>query len=132
MDDANRDSRTVEKTLVERNKRIAQAEKDRDTGFLREILADDLYFRRANGQVVDKQTYLQSIESPENTYEQNEAEDVTATVYEDLAVVSLIVRARGLRQGIPFGGAFRNIRLFLKQDGEWRCVVWFNTRIQQP
>jgi hypothetical protein len=92
-------------------------------------VADDLSFRRANGAIVDKAAYLAGIQDPDNTYEYLHSEDVQASVYETTAVVSLRVRAKGMRGGAPFEGTFRNIRVFLRQPA-WQCTMWFNVRIE--
>jgi hypothetical protein len=118
--------------LQELNVKIGEAEKGRDADFLRTVLADDLYFRRASGVVVDRATYLVDLAKPENTYEYLVSEDVAVTVYESTAVASLRVRAKGTKDNTPFEGVYRNTRLFLKQPEGWRCAVWFNTRIEPP
>ncbi len=124
---------TPEQDLVDLNIKIGEAEKQRDEGFLGSILADDLKFRRANGTVVDKVTYLAGVQDVNNTYEYLHSEDVESTVYENTAIVALRVRAKGVKGGTPFEGTFRNIRLFLNQPDKqpvWQCYMWFNARIQ--
>jgi hypothetical protein len=83
-------------------------------------------------RVEAKATYLTGVQDPGNSYEYLHSEDVEANVYENTAVVSLRVRAKGMRGGKPFEGVFRNIRVFLQHqdspDG-WQCVMWFNERI---
>jgi hypothetical protein len=119
------------------NAAIGKAEKEADASFLRRVLAPDLIFRRASGQVVDRTTYLVDLVAEGNKYNLLELvepfdvlkfdadKDVNKT-----AVVSLIIRAEGTRDGSPFSGMFRNHRLFRKGGAEgWQCVVWYNTRI---
>ena len=124
---------TDEQDLIELNSKIGEAEMKRDIVFLAGILADDLRFRRANGTIVDKMAYLAGVRDPANTYEYLHSEDVQASVYETTAVVSLRVRAKGMRGGTPFEGTFRNIRVFLRQPDKqpaWQCTMWFNVRIE--
>jgi len=126
---------TTEQDLIDVNIKIGEAEKQRDAVYLSTKLADNLRFRRANGTIVDKETYLADLQDLNNTYEYLYSEDVQATVYENTAVVSLRVRAKGTRGGTPFEGIFRNIRLFLNQPDKdknpvWQCYMWFNARIQ--
>jgi hypothetical protein len=118
----------LEKELIELNMKIGEAEKQRDEAFLKRLLSEDLIFRRANGKIVNKKEYLESLQDPANTYDYIISEDVKPTIFEDVAVVSLRVRARGKRGASTFEGNFRNIRLFLKNQ-EWQCAVWFNTPI---
>lgn len=126
---------TPEQDLIDLNIKIGEAETQRDEGFLSGILADDLRFRRANGTIVDKATYLAGVQDINNTYEYLHAEDVQTIVYENTAVVSLRVRSKGMRGVTPFEGTFRNIRLFLNQPDKdknpvWQCYMWFNARLQ--
>lgn len=120
---------TDEAGLRDLNLKIADAEMHRDDGFLSTVVADDLIFRRADASIATKDQYLAGIRNPENTYSQVEASNVEVFVHGDgLALVSLIVRAAGVRGGKPFSGTFRNTRVFLRHDAGWQCVVWFNTR----
>jgi hypothetical protein len=118
-----------EKKLKELNERFAEAEKNRDERFFRRVLAKDLKFRRANGSQINKDDYLAALKDPKNTYDVLESSDVETIVFDGrTALVSLRVAAHGTRSGKPFEGSFRNTRLFVKQRGNWRCAVWFNSR----
>jgi hypothetical protein len=124
---------TPEQDLVDLNIKIGEAEAQRDAGFLGSILADGLKFRRANGTIVDKLTYLADLQDRKNTFEYLHSEEVQSTVYENTAIVALLVRAKGTKGGTPFEGTFRNIRLFLNEPDKqpvWQCYMWFNARIQ--
>lgn len=120
----------LEKELIEINLKIGEAEKARDEAFLKRVLADDLIFRRASGQVVNKTEYLTDLQNSANTYDYLISEDVKPMLYEGIAVVSLRVKA-GIKRGTStFEGNFRNIRLFLRRNERWQCVIWFNTSIE--
>jgi hypothetical protein len=137
MDNA-KDSTTMDqRDLIEINTKIGEAELARDDQFLRDVLDEKFQFRRANGELVNKEHYLETIISPLNTYDYLESEKLEVTVYENSAVVSLLVRAKGTRHKgrsdeKAFEGVYRNLRLFVKRDGDWQCAMWCNTRIEQP
>ena len=57
---------------------MGEAEKNLNDNFFEELLARDLTFRRANGAVVDKETFLAGLRNPTNTYETLEQRDVVA------------------------------------------------------
>jgi len=122
-----------DKVLCDLVRRMGEAEKSRDAEFFKSPLAETLTFRRAGGAVVDKATFLKDLLNPENTYELLESKDVSATVHEGVAVVTLLVRAKGMRAGgNAFAGVFRNIRIFLhepKKDPAWQLHAWFNVRV---
>ena len=61
-----------------------------------------------------------------------DSEDISATIHEGVAVVTLLVRARGMREGKPFAGVFRNIRIFVHEPDKqqpWQLHAWFNVRV---
>lgn len=122
----------TKRALIEMNVRMADEEKRGKDGtpFLDSVLDDALIFRRANGQVVGKAEYLEGLANPGNTYEYLRADAVEVALYEDTAVVSLRIAAKGVRAGQEFEGIFRNTRLFLYRKDGWRCALWFNTLAQ--
>jgi hypothetical protein len=107
---------------------IGEAELNRDENFLREVLADELVFRRGNASVVTKDEYLADLIKPENIYEYLVAENIKAQVKDDTALVSLNVRAKGKPGEKEFEGNFRNLRVFVRKEKNWQCVIWHNTR----
>lgn len=90
--------------LQELNLRIGAAEKERDVDFLREVLHEDLIFRRADGTFADKDQYLGDL--TERTYEELVAEVVDIDERPESAVVTVVVTTRGTSHGRPFEGAF--------------------------
>jgi hypothetical protein len=120
-------------SLVETALEMGQAELRRDETTLRRILSKDLRFRRANGEIVDKEEFLMDLQDPRNTYDCLESDVVDVTVYENSAIVVLVVLARGTRRGQGFEGTYRNIRLFTRDPQEsasaWSCALWLSTRI---
>ncbi len=119
-------------TLCDLAHLMGEAEKSRDVAFFETLLAEKLTFRRASGAVVDKATYLKDLQNPANTYDLLESEEVSATVLEGVAVVTLLVRAKGMREGNPFAGVFRNIRIFVHEPDKqqpWQLNAWFNVRV---
>jgi len=116
----------TEQDLVDLNHRIGEAEKNRNENYLTEILADDLVFRRANGDIAFKQDYLQGIRDPDNTYSRLESSDIEAKIRDHVAVVTLRVNAAGMRGGSPFASVFHNTRVFRKAPESrygWQCCV---------
>jgi hypothetical protein len=119
-------------TLCDLARRMVEAEQSRDAEFFQALLAETLTFRRANGDVVDKTTFLKDLRNSANTYEMLESEDISATIQEGVAVVTLLVRASGMREGKPFAGVFRNIRIFVHEPDKqqpWQLHAWFNVRV---
>jgi hypothetical protein len=115
--------------ITKLNHSIRDAEWNRDVQFMQKLLDEDLLFRRANGTITDKKTYLNGLADLNNTYDHLENVDVKVNINEDenLATATVIVKASGKR-GIeqdPFNGEFRNIRFFRKKE-EWKLYAWYN------
>jgi Domain of unknown function (DUF4440) len=96
------------------------------------MLAMNLTFCRANGAIVDKESFLAGLGKLTNAYETLEQRDIIARVYDDVGVLTLLVHAQGMRGGRPFDGVFRNIRIFLQEpdkEPRWQLHSWFNAKI---
>lgn len=121
----------IRERLIADNIRISRAERERDYDWLTSVLADNFVFRRANGCVVDKECYLAQLVDPAASYAENEPDEATieATIYEDSALVVLLVRAKGYRRTGDFQGTFRNVRIWQPVGNKWKCVGWFNTKV---
>jgi len=118
--------------LISLNERIGEAERTGDAEFLKSVLSDNLRFRRANGTIVDKAIYLDDLTKPGNITDELRSTDIVPTVYEDLAVVVLLVAVKGMRCGNKLDGVFRNIRIFLDEPDKrprWQLHSWFNVRV---
>lgn len=113
--------------LRDLNVDIGAAEKEHRLSFLRDVLHDDLIFRRADGRIVGKSEYLAAVEG--RAYDTIETEVVEVDSRDESAVVTAIVKASGTTNSTPFGGTFRNVRTFVGGEGHWRCTVWINTRV---
>lgn len=104
-------------------------------GFFRELLDPTLRFRRASGVVVTREEYLIDLANPANRREQIEpVGTIDCFVYENTAIASMLLRVTGSNAGAPFGGAFRNVRIFHRDrpDQPWRLKMWFNDKVPDP
>ena len=119
--------------LIDLNEQIGDAEKTRDAEFFKSVLSENLRFRRTNGTIVDKAIYLNDLLKPENTTDELESDEIMPTIMGNLAVVTLVVRVRGMRGGNKLDGAFRNVRIFLSEPDKqphWQLHSWFNTPLR--
>ena|SRR5467141_2558443 len=124
-------------TLLEINRKIGEAELRSDEKFLKQVLAEDLQFRRASGAVVDRDTYFKGVADPANTYAYSHSDDFQLFGVGDSVVVGLLVWAKGVRgkgtpEPKPFSAVYRNIRIFHRDSTAahgWLCNFWFNDQI---
>jgi hypothetical protein len=112
--------------LVTLNERFADAEKRGDRVFFAVMLADDLKLRRADGTLLGKDEYLDRLGLTQ--YDRLEAENVDVmTSGNNLALVSLRLRAEGELNAKRWALDLRSMRLFMKRNERWQCVIWLNT-----
>jgi hypothetical protein len=107
------------------NEQFAAMEQQRDEkakAWFRDVLSDQLVFRRANGSIMDKQKFLKSLDD-QNSFTSRKAEDFSATIVGERALVTLVIhtmKADGTEN------CYRNIRLFSKQNQSWKLELWYN------
>jgi hypothetical protein len=83
--------------------------------------------------MISPDIYIRDLENPANTYTELKSDNIEVNVYENIAVVTLLVKADGMRESGAFSGTFRNIRIFLKEPDkqpEWQLHTWFNVKVE--
>jgi ketosteroid isomerase-like protein len=95
------------------------------------FMADDWILIGPDGSVCDRATFLGLVRSGSLTHDVMESHDLRVRVYGDTAVVT----ARGVSGGKYQGQAFREVErvscVFVRQNGQWRCVLTHLSRISQ-
>ena len=96
------------------------------------FMAEDWVIVGSDGGSSDKATFLALIRTGALRHEVMQSEDVTIRVYGDAAVVT----ARGVSGGMYQGRAFREhecqSNMFIRQGGQWRCVLTHLSRLEAP
>jgi ketosteroid isomerase-like protein len=107
-----------------RNKYIA-AEEDRDIAFLDKILASDFFALNPQGKLLDKAGQLENLKRPDRTLKVLNARETHVQFYANgqVAVLTEHVTVDGTDKGKSFGGEYRFLRVFAKQDGNWKVVL---------
>ena len=92
-------------------------------------MADDWTIVGSDGSVGDKENFLALVRSGALTHDVMTSEEFRVRMYGDTAVVI----ARGTAGGLYRGEAFRELErtscVFVKQDGEWKCVLTHLSRL---
>jgi ketosteroid isomerase-like protein len=95
-------------------------------------MAEDWIIIGADGTESDKPTFLALVKSGALTHDVMESEDLRIRIYGDTAVLS----ARGVSAGTYLGQRFREVELascvFVRQQGEWRCVLTHLSPLPDP
>ena len=98
--------------LIRRNEKINEEENRGNVEELGRYVASELAFQRRNGTIVNRGTFL----NPNPGDRRIQIESIH--VYGNRAVVTCVVTDSGV--------VTHNIRLFVKEGGEWRVLGWAN------
>ncbi len=104
---------------------------ENDAEAMGRYMADDWTIIGPDGSVCDKATFLGLVKSGALSHDVMESDDLNVRVYGDTAVVT----SRGVSGGKYQGQAFREVErsscVFVRQEGQWRCVLTHLSRIAQ-
>ena len=127
------DAESTKRDLVELNRQIGNMEQQgaAATEFFDTHLSDQLVFRRASGKIIGKlgpDGFLAGLES--NPFSSSSSEDISVTLLDDRALVTLIVV--GTRKDDGSIHSYRNIRLFSRSGDIWIIELWYNYEMIGP
>jgi ketosteroid isomerase-like protein len=102
-----------------------------DAAAIGRYMSDDWTIIGSDGGIIDKATFLGLVSSGTVTHDVMESDDFHVRVYGDAAVVT----SRGVSGGTYQGRRFREVErvtcVFVRQPGQWTCVVTHLSRIPQ-
>jgi hypothetical protein len=102
-----------------------------DTNFFGKILADDYTSIRGDGAVITKAQEIEGYKSGGIKYEADDVKDLKIRVYGNTAVTTALMVIKNIRNGKPYGGTIRSTRVWVKRNGNWKCVANQATRVSQ-
>ena len=111
--------------VIDFRNRYIEAEENRDTAFLDKILADDFFALNPQGKLLNKAGQLENLKRPERTLKVLNPRETHVQFYAngDVAILTEHVTVDGMDKGKPFGGELRFLRVFAKQNGNWKVVL---------
>ena len=95
------------------------------------FMADDWTIIGPDGSVGEKATFLGLVQSGMLSHDVMESGDMSVRVYGDAAVLISEGVSGGNYQGQPFREVERSSCVFVRQDGEWKCVLTHLSRLPQ-
>jgi ketosteroid isomerase-like protein len=102
-----------------------------DADTIGNYMADDWTIIGTDGSVGDKATFLELVRSGALTHDVMESHDLNVRVYGDTAVVTARGVSGGKYQGEPFYLVERASCVFVRQEGQWKCVLTHLSQLQQ-
>jgi ketosteroid isomerase-like protein len=113
----------MEEELLKVEKGFVDAIAKNDLEVIERFVTDDWIIINADGGIIDRERFLGVIKSGALTHEMMESEGIRVRVYGDSAVVSALTRSKGKFMGQEFTTHERSTDVFVKRDGQWRCVL---------
>ncbi|MGH9791072.1 MAG: nuclear transport factor 2 family protein [Candidatus Acidiferrales bacterium] len=95
-------------------------------------MAEDWTIIGPDGSVGDKATFLALVKSGALSHDVMESNDMQVRVYGDTAVITAWGVSGGKYQGQAFREVERSSCVFVRQEGQWRCVLTHLSRLAQP
>jgi ketosteroid isomerase-like protein len=111
--------------VIEFRNRYIEAEENRDMAFLDKILADDFFALNPQGKLLDKAGQLENLKRPDRTLKVLNPRETHVQFYANgnVAILTEHVTVDGTDKGKSFGGEYRFLRVFAKQNGNWKVVL---------
>lgn len=104
---------------------------ENDAEAIGRYMADDWTIIGSDGSVSDKPTFLGLLKSGVLSHDVMESHDVSVRIYGETGVVTARGVSGGKYQGQPFREVERVTCVFVRQEGQWRCVVTHLSRLAQ-
>jgi ketosteroid isomerase-like protein len=104
---------------------------ENDAEAIGRYMDDDWTIIGPDGSVGDKAIFLGPVKSEMLTHDVMESDDLKVRVYGDTAVLTARGVSGGKYQAQPFREVERVSCVFVKQEGQWRCVLTHLSRIAQ-
>jgi len=118
----------MEEEILKLEKDFEQAIIKNDPNAINRFLADDWIIIDADGGIIDKSRFLGVIRSGALSHEVMDSNDVRVRIYGDAAAVTALTSTKGKFMGQEFTTQERATDVFVRQNGQWRCVVSQLTR----
>jgi len=113
----------MEEEILEVEKGFVDAIARNDSKAIERFVADDWIIVNADGGIINRERFLEVINSGTLTHDMMEADDVRVRVYGDSGVVTALTRSKGKFVGHEFTTHERSTDFFVKVEGQWRCVL---------
>jgi ketosteroid isomerase-like protein len=102
-----------------------------DTNSLEKLLADDFTAIHTNGALFTKAQEIESVKTGTNKWDKVDVQELKIRVYGHTAVTTLRIFFNGTINGNSYSGTNRATRVWVKQNGTWKCVSYQVTRVSQ-
>ena len=109
--------------IIDFRNRYIEAEENKDVAYLDKIFADDFFALNPQGLLLDKPHMLENMKRADRVFKVVNPRETQVHFYGDVAILTEHVTVDGEDKGRHFGGEFRFVRVFAKENGNWKVVL---------
>ena len=115
--------------LLQLEKEFQQAIVENNAEAIERFIADDWIIVDADGKIIEKDEFLAVIRSGVLTHDTMRLDDPRVRIYGETGVVTGRAISAGKYMGAEFTTLERSTDVFVRIDGQWRCVLTQLTRL---
>lgn len=123
---------SVQQQVKMLNDQMIEASLKGDTTVLEKYYADDCLIIHGDGKVATKAQELEAFKSGAVKYDSLDVREQVILTYGDTGVANVLVSTKGTINGKPLSSDVRATRVWAKEKGEWKNVLFQVTRVPSP
>jgi ketosteroid isomerase-like protein len=120
---------TTLEQIIEKEKSLLNAMLTSDVKVLDDLIADDLIFTDHTGRVVNKSEDLEAHRSGSLHIESIVPNEQVIKIYDNTAIVSVLMQIKGQYLRQPFEGKIRYTRVWINIDNAWKIVAGHSSAV---
>jgi hypothetical protein len=118
-----KEAEVKQEELINLEKETAHAMQWNTGTFFRRVYGDDFIGILETGRVLDKASYIESIETSKAKYASFVASDIRVRMYQETAVVTCLWSARGTQGDRSFSRQYRVTHVYVYGQRGWQAVA---------
>ena len=123
---------TVEQEIRSLIDQTVEADLKADASFFEKHYAGDTTIIHGDGKMSTKAEEIEGFKSGAVRYESLDIREAKIRAYGNTAIVNLLTAVKANIHGKPVSSLVRDSRVWVKQDGIWKCVAFQATRVAPP
>jgi len=120
---------SVQQQIKMLNDQMIEASLKGNTSVLEKYYADDCLIIHGDGKVSTKAQEMEDFKSGAVKYDSLDVREQKILTYRDTGVANVLVSTKGTFHGKPLSSDVRGTRVWVKQNGNWKIVVFQTTRV---
>ena len=118
----------IEKIILLEKQRFA-AMVNKDTMFLKSVLAEDLLYSHTSGEVDTRQSLIKSIVEKKLDYQKMELIEIAHRLYKKFAIFNGTMFITVISNGKPLDLKIKYLDVYRKTGKQWQLVAWQSARL---